>query len=64
MFLAWNNRIIARISQLAGLSLAGHIITHTVETRTNNRWPVMWWFTGQWVMWHYLACASSPSLLH
>jgi hypothetical protein len=34
-------------------------ITHSVATRTNTRWPVMWWFTRQWVMWHYLTCPSS-----
>jgi hypothetical protein len=31
------------------------IISHSVETRTNTRWPVMWWFTRQWVVWRYLA---------
>jgi hypothetical protein len=64
MFLAWRKRITARISELAGLSIAGHNATHSVETRTNTTWPGMWWFTRQWVMWHYLACASSPPLLH
>jgi hypothetical protein len=57
-------RITARISQLAGLSVAGHTITHSVETRTKTRWPVMWWFTRQWVMSRYLVCAISPPLLY
>jgi hypothetical protein len=64
MFLTWRKWITARISQLPGLSIAGHVITHSVESRTNTKWPVMWWFTRQWVMWGYLACASSPPLLH
>jgi hypothetical protein len=50
-----------REPQLAGLSIAGHIINHSVG---DNRWPVMWQFTRQWVTWRYLACASSPPLLH
>jgi hypothetical protein len=61
MFLARRKRITVRISQLAGLS---HIIIHCVETRTNTRWPVMWWCKRKWVTWCYLACASSPPLLH
>jgi hypothetical protein len=48
----------------AGLSTVGHIIIHSVETRTNTRWPVIWWFTRQWVMWRYLAWASPPWPLH
>jgi hypothetical protein len=56
--------ITAQISQLAGLSIAGHIITQSAETRTNMGWPVIWWFTRQWVMWHYLTCASSLLFLH
>jgi hypothetical protein len=60
VFLSWRKQITAQISQLVGLFIAGHIITHSVETRTNTRWPVMWWFTRQWVMWCYLACASFP----
>jgi hypothetical protein len=63
MFLAWRKRITVRISQLAGLSIAGHIVTPSIETRTNTRWPVMWWFVRQWIMWRYLAWASSPPLL-
>jgi hypothetical protein len=47
------------ISQPVGLSIMRHI-THTVETRTNSRWPFMWWFTRQWVVWRYLTCADSP----
>jgi hypothetical protein len=57
-------RIAARISQLAGLSIAGHIITQSIETRTSTRWPVTQWFARQWVMWRYLACASFPFLLY
>jgi hypothetical protein len=64
MFLAWRKRITARISQLAGLSIAGYIIYQSVETRTSTRWPVMWWFTRQWIIWRYLACTCSPVLLH
>jgi hypothetical protein len=64
MFLARRKRIIAQILWLEGLSIAGHIITHSVETRTNTRWRVMWWFTRQLVMWRYFACATSPPLLH
>jgi hypothetical protein len=52
----------SRIPQLAGLSVAGHIITHCLETRTNTMWPVMWWFIRQ--EWRYLACASSSPFLH
>jgi hypothetical protein len=63
MFLAWRKRITEQISQLTGLSIAEHIITHSIETRTNTRWPVIWWLTRQWVTWRYLACASSPPLL-
>jgi hypothetical protein len=59
-FLAWRMQTTARIAQLAVLSIAGHIITHSVETRTNT----MWWFTREWVMWRYLPCASSPPLLN
>jgi hypothetical protein len=51
-----------RVSQLAGLSIAGHIINHFVETSTNTKWPVMWRFTKQWVLWPHLDWASSPSL--
>jgi hypothetical protein len=64
MFLASRKRIRAQISQKPGLSIAGHaghIITHPVETRKNTRWQVMWWFARQWVMWRYLAWASSPN---
>jgi hypothetical protein len=64
MCLAWRKRITARISQLAGLSVAGHIIPHSVETRTNTRWPVMWWFTRYWAMWCHLACTGSTLLHH
>jgi hypothetical protein len=32
----WRKRITMRISQLAGLSNAGHVITHSVETRTGH----------------------------
>jgi hypothetical protein len=60
-FLVWK-WITARTLYLAGVSIAGHIITHSVETRKNSRWPVIWWFTRQWVMWRYLEYASSPSL--
>jgi hypothetical protein len=60
MFLVWRKWITAQISQLEGLSITGHIITHSLETWTNTRWPVMWWFTRQWVMWHYLVWMSSP----
>jgi hypothetical protein len=34
-------------------------ITHSVETRTITRWPVIWWFTRQRIMWRYLAWAST-----
>lgn len=51
MFYAWRKWITAQISQLAGLSVAGLIIIHFVEGRTNTRWPVMCWFTRLWVMW-------------
>jgi hypothetical protein len=37
MFLARRKLITARISQLAVLSIAGYIITHSLETRTNTR---------------------------
>jgi hypothetical protein len=37
---------------MAGLTVARHIIIHSVETRTNTKWPVIWWFTRQWVE-HY-----------
>jgi hypothetical protein len=65
VFLARSTWTTARIFQLAGLSIAGHI-THFVEPRTNTRWPVMWWFTKLWFMWCYLACATCPlpPLLH
>jgi hypothetical protein len=38
--LAWRKRTTARISQLVGLPIARHIITHSVEARTNTGWPV------------------------
>jgi hypothetical protein len=63
-FLTWRKRITLRISQLAGLSIARHIITHSVETRTNTRWAVILRFTRQWVMWRYLACTCPFTLLH
>jgi hypothetical protein len=62
MFLAWRKGITVQISQLGGLSVTWYI-THSVVTRTNTRWPVMWWFTKRWVMWRYLAYVSSPVLL-
>jgi hypothetical protein len=62
--LAEKKRITARISRLAELPVPGHIITHSVETRTNTRWPVMWWFARQCIMWRYLACARSHPFLH
>jgi hypothetical protein len=34
----------------SGIIKRTHIITHLVETRTNTRWAVMWWFTRQRVM--------------
>jgi hypothetical protein len=37
MFLAWRKCIIVQISKLAGLSITGHTITLSVETRTNTR---------------------------
>jgi hypothetical protein len=40
-FLAWRKPITTRISQLGGLSIVGHIITHPVDTRTNTRWQVI-----------------------
>lgn len=43
-----------------GLSVAGHIIAYSIETRKNSTSPVLWWFIKQWVMWHYRACANSP----
>jgi hypothetical protein len=64
IILEWRKRVTAGFSQLEGLSIAEHTITHSAETRTNTRWPVMRWFTRQWVTWRYLACASSPLLLH
>jgi hypothetical protein len=64
MFLTWRKWITVWISHLAGLSVAGHIITHFVEMRVNTRWWVMWWLTKQWVMWRYFTCMSSPVLLH
>jgi hypothetical protein len=64
MFLAWRKRITVWISQLAGLSVRGHIIIQSVETRTNTRWSVMWWFARQGVMWCCLTCTSFPALLH
>jgi hypothetical protein len=51
MFLAWRKQIRVQILQLAGLSITGHLITHSVELNTNTRWPVTRWFTKQWVMW-------------
>jgi hypothetical protein len=60
VFLAWRKRT----SQLARLSIAGRSITHSAETRTNLRLPVIWWFTRQRLVWRYLACASSPPLLY
>jgi hypothetical protein len=57
----------ARISQLAGLSIAGHTIHHPVQTRTNTRRPVTWRFTRQLVMWRYFACVppspAAPTLV-
>jgi hypothetical protein len=35
--LVWRERITTQITQLAGLSIVGHIITHSVETRPNTR---------------------------
>jgi hypothetical protein len=61
--LAVNRRYVPRISQVAALSIAEHR-THCEETRTNTRWPIVWWFTGQWIMWRDLACASFLPLLH
>jgi hypothetical protein len=49
---------------------AGRIINcrthHNSLCRDKNkyRWPVMWRFTRQWVIWCYLACTSSLPLLH
>jgi hypothetical protein len=66
-FFARRKLLKARISQLTGLSTAtaGHIITRFVETRINTRWPVLWWFTKQRVMWRHLAWGwSPPPLLH
>jgi hypothetical protein len=57
VFWAWRKQITAWIWQLAGLSIAEHT-SHSVDARTNTRWPVTWWLTRQWVM-CYLACASS-----
>jgi hypothetical protein len=57
-------RITAPISQLARLSIAGNI-THSVGPRTNIMRQVIWWFKRQQrVMWCYLACVTSPPLLH
>jgi hypothetical protein len=50
VFLAWRKQITERILQLAASSIARHITIHSVETRTNTRWPVMLWFTRQWAM--------------
>jgi hypothetical protein len=63
-FVTQRKQITPWILQLVGLSIAGHIITQSVETRTNTRWPVMWCFTRQWVMWCYITCTCSPLLLH
>jgi hypothetical protein len=60
--LAWRKRTAAQISQLAGLSIVGHIITHSVRTRTSTRWQVMRWFTRQKVIRRYLACGNCPPL--
>jgi hypothetical protein len=46
------------------INLRTYTITYSVKTRTNTRWPVMWCYTRQWVMWRYLAWASPPPLLH
>jgi hypothetical protein len=54
MFSAGRKWLTVWILQLVGLWIAGHIITHSTETRTNTRWPVMWWFTRQWVTWYSL----------
>jgi hypothetical protein len=53
-----------RISQLADYQSRGMPLTHSVETKTNTWWPVMCWFTRQWVMWCYLTWVSSPPRLH
>jgi hypothetical protein len=41
MFLARRKQITTQVLQLAGLSIAGHITTHSAETRTNTMQPVM-----------------------
>jgi hypothetical protein len=57
MCLARRNRITVNF---AAVSITDS--THCVETRTNSRWPIMWWFRRQWVMWRCFACANSLSL--
>jgi hypothetical protein len=64
MFLARRKRITARTSQMTRLSITEHVIIHSVETRTNTRWTVMWWFTRPRDMCCYVTCTSSPPLLH
>jgi hypothetical protein len=40
-------QITVQLLQLVWLIIAGHIITQSVETRMNTRWPVIWWFSAR-----------------
>jgi hypothetical protein len=63
-FLVWRMQITARISQVAGLSICRTHHNLLCRDKKNTEWPVIWWFTRQWVMWRYLAHVNSPLLLH
>jgi hypothetical protein len=57
MFLVWRKWITLNFTVGRFINCRTY---HSVETRTNTRWPVTWWFRRQWVMWCYFTCTSSP----
>jgi hypothetical protein len=61
--LVWRKLIIAWISQLGGLSIAGHIITHSVETRTNTRWPFIYKAMSHVTLPHMCELSAAPTLV-